>query len=177
MLELIMQITWEELIPVATVLGFLALFTVVWNASKKITTMEADIETLTQLHKTDIEEIKERRTEYLLEYSNKIQEIAKELTAKIGEAKLERREEIQKALLNSKDEFSSQQRQIDSVRSDVKDGSTRVTEVNTKISFLENDIDRLEKCDADTKDMLLKLLHRLEDKVDKLDNLDSRNKT
>lgn len=154
----------------------IAAVTAVWNLSKKINTLENDNKTGKEQHNKDIEaldekiqEIKEQRSTLVLEYSNKIQGIEKDLINLISEAKVERKEEITKALGNSKDEFALIQKQFDNLNLSIKDVSTRVTEVNTKVLYIEREIKDLKQCDKDNSAFHTDWTQRVEDRIKETD--------
>lgn len=122
---------------VVSIVAFISILLVVWNMSRKFTTLENDAKTGKEQHYTDIKDIKD-----------KIQSIEKDLIQRISDAKVERKEEIASALGNNVAKFENLQKQIDSARSDMKDVSTRVTTVNTKTEHIENEIIELKDCDS-----------------------------
>lgn len=148
---------------------------IVWNSARKFTILEADNKTGKEQHNKDIDnlensiqEMKEQRSQLVLEYSQKISQVEKDLLARIQEAKLERREEIQSTLIKTKDQFSDQLKQIEELRRELKDIATTVVKANTKVDYIEKQLDNLEECDRDTKKSVHARMDRLEDRIEYL---------
>ena len=158
MLEFMMQadVFGNALIPpVISIVAFTALIAVIWNISRKFTTLELDAKTGKEQHFNDIARLE-----------NKINEFDKNLVKQISDAKVERKEEISKALGNSVDRYEGLQRQIDGVRSDVKDQSSRITTVITKADFIEKQIKELKECDEKNMQFVTDWNQRIEDRIE-----------
>lgn len=127
---LILQLGYDpNVIPIGLVVGFISIFLVVWNASKKITTLENDAKTGKENHYNDIKSLDER-----------LSSIEKNFVERIGELKSITGKEIENKIGNNIKKFDSLQQQITDLRGDLKDQSTRVTAVNTKLDEKEKQI-------------------------------------
>jgi archaellum component FlaC len=160
MQELIMQFSFNDSVTIIiSIIGAIAsigiAFGIVWNMSKKFTTLENDAKAGKEAHYNDVKEIKEN-----------INNLEKELIQRISDARVERKEEIAKTLGNHLSKFESIQKQIDSSRSDLKDVSTRVTQVNTKTEYIEKEIIELKECDASDHKFHTNWSQRIEDRIE-----------
>jgi hypothetical protein len=151
---IIMQILGGYL-DVVSLVSFFIFLGIVWNMSKKFTTLENDAKVGKEQHNNDVKEMKED-----------VNQLEKDLIQRISDAKVERKEEISKAVGNNFDKFENLQKQIDSSRSDMKDVSTRVTQVNTKTEYIEKEIKELKQCDQTNHDFHTKWTQRVEDRIE-----------
>jgi predicted nucleic acid-binding Zn-ribbon protein len=154
MQELIMQL-FGGFLDIVSIVSFAIILGIVWNMSKKFTTLENDGKTGKEAHYHDVKEIKEN-----------INNLEKELIQRISDARVERKEEIAKTVGNNIDKFEALQKQIDGTKSDLKDVSTRVTQVNTKTEYIEKEIVELKECDAENKKFVIDWNQRIEDRIE-----------
>lgn len=146
-------------IDVAAILGFIGLLVLVWNMSRRFTTLENDAKTGKEQHNNDVKSLKED-----------VNKLEKELIQRISDTKVEQKEEIQKTVGNNFDRFENLQKQIDGSRSDLKDVSTRVTTVNTKTEYIEKEIGELKQCDAANHRFFTDWNQRIEDRIEEARN-------
>lgn len=189
MLEFIIsQIKYEDVFPsIGALVGIAALAAILWNGSRKLANMESDNKTGKEQHVQDIaavraeckkefDDIKERRSQYLLEYSNKIAEVEKKTESQISQAKTERIDQINKLQLSIKDDLQALQDQINGIRSDVKEGDRKITEVNTKIVGHADQLKDLKQCDKDGEIKMMHCDEKLEKRINDIIDLILRGK-
>lgn len=157
------------------------LIIVIWNVSKKYALQDVDLRQLKERHCSDIEslkqtiikevtDLKESRANLLLQYSEKLRNIENLATNRIAETRLETKEEVGKATTQSKNNIDVIQRQIDNLKSDIKDLSTRITTVNTKTEYIEHEIVELKECDVSNHKFHSDWNQRVEDRIENLRN-------
>ena len=146
---LILQLGYDpNVIPIGLVVGFISIFLVVWNASKKITTLENDAKAGKEQHYTDIKELKD-----------KISDIERNFIQRASDFKSELKEEIESKVGNNVGKFDGLQKQIGDLRSDLKDSSTRVTAVNTRLEEKEKQLEDLRDTVKDNRSFHTNELH------------------
>lgn len=129
-------------------------FGIVWNTSRRFSNIENDAKARKENHINDINTLK-----------IKIEEIDKNNIQKYSDSKIERKEEIAKELSNQIGKFDVIQKQIDASRSDIKQVASTVTEVNTKVEYIERQIEELKQCDIENKRFFEKWIQRKEDDI------------
>lgn len=140
-------------IVLAIVGGFIGIFTVIWRVSKNYNDQRNDI---TQLRK----EIAELKTLHVGDY--------KDTNGMFDKMRIERREEITKALLNQHDKFEVQQKQIDSIRVDVKDVISKINIVDTKVGVHTEDIAKVNERIDKNLGFMTDWIQRVEDRITKV---------
>lgn len=153
MAEFIMQID-PNVIPIGLILGIVAALGVVWNMSRKITTLENDAKTGKEQHNNDVKELKQQ-----------ISDLKSDSIQRGADQKIERKEEIAKELSNQVTKFETLQKQIDSGKLETKGVATTVTQVNTKVEYIEKQITELKECDANNAAFFTKWIQRKEDDI------------
>lgn len=168
---------FSPIVPTLITLAVIVpLIIVIWNVSKKYTLQDADLKQLKELHVSDIDtlkqllakevtDLKESRANLLLQYSEKLRNIESLATNRIAETRLETKEEVSKSTNQSKNENTVIQRQVDNLKSDIKDLSTRITTVNTKTEYIETAIGELKQCDASNHKFHTDWNQRVEDTI------------
>lgn len=150
---------------------------IIWNSSKKITNLENQIAQQKEKFEAELEEqedklggeiadLKEKRHALVVEYNDKLTSSIRDLESKVNTARIERREEITKSAMDQKEDIVTIQRQIDNLKSDIKDVAARVIIVDTKITHHDGDIIDLKKCDDEIKKFFADWNQRVEDRVE-----------
>ncbi|HJX79129.1 hypothetical protein [Glutamicibacter sp.] len=139
--------------------GLITVALVIWNASRRITTMEV---TLTGLAKEMLEMKNQIKTEHEVDI--------KRVELEVSNAKSERVKQIGDAKLDLKDDFTAMQKQTDSVRADVKDANTRVTVVSTKVDAHDKEQQKLHDRINENLRFLTNWNQRIEDRVKEAEN-------
>lgn len=146
-----------NVIPIGYIVGFLAVLTYVWAASKKITTLENDNKVGKEQHHKDIKELKDQ-----------IAKLENSSIQRDANSKIERKEEITKEVTNQSGKFESINKQIEGIRSEVKVVASTVTAVDTKVDGIEKQIDDLKTEDRRIVDFFKEWNQRIENKGEKI---------
>ena len=126
----------------------LTVLVIIWNASKKIATIENDAKVGKEQHFNDVKEIKD-----------KISEIERNFIQRASDFKSELKEEIESKVGNNVGKFDNLQKQISDLRSDLKDSSTRVTAVNTKLDEKEKQLNDIQDIIKENRSFHTEELH------------------
>jgi len=160
MLEMLMQtdVFSNALVPpVASIIAFAVLLGIVWNISRKFTTLELDVKTLKEAVSADI-----------LRMQNQHIKDAKALEMEIQRQVVERRDDIAKTSLQHKDDLNNIQSQLDASKADIKGLLSKIEVAYTSIHTGEKthdeqkaEIHRLHSFYADW-------IQRVEDRIENL---------
>ena len=138
----------DLLIPsIGTMIGLSAVGVIIWNASKKSTTLE------NKLNYND-----EKHTELINKLETRVVEIEKDLVKQISEARIERKEDIGKVMNNYHDKFGIINAQFEALRSDVKGVDSRVTITDTTIKNHQRDLEQIRNCIERIQDRIIEML-------------------
>jgi predicted nucleic acid-binding Zn-ribbon protein len=155
----VIEFTGDLVAEVIIGTGLITLSLVIWNASRRITTMEV---CLANQGKEMLEIKNQIKTEHEADI--------KRVELEISNAKSERIKQIGDAKLDLKDDFTTMQKQIDSVRADVKDANTRVTVVSVKVDAHEAEQQKLHDRINDNLKFITDWNQRIEDRIKEAEN-------
>lgn len=145
--------------PLISLGAIITISLVVWNASRRTTTIEVN-QTNDRKDFLDFKAVmSEMKNQLLKEHKDDVQKIAID----VEKAKADRKQEIADASLVL-------QKQIDAVKADVKEQAGRVTQNDTKIKTIEDQIKELKQTDKDNFTFHERWIQRVEDRVEKLGN-------
>jgi predicted nucleic acid-binding Zn-ribbon protein len=143
---------------------FIAIGFILWNSSRKITSMEKDIASVQKAREDDKVELVSKATEI---HKQVTEEISR-LELKISEAKVERKEDIIQATAILKNELAILQKQIDGIKIDIKEQSSRVTQNDTKIQTIEDTIKEIKEMLSEHTKFFTVWIQRVEDRIENL---------
>ena len=165
---LLMQLTVDQIGAVIGIISALAVVgTLLWNASRKQAKSDLKTENLEGKHEADVKRIEEKIASKELTWATTIKEMEKEILQKISDQRAERKEEIAKALSNNRAEAADFQAQITGIRSDMKDASTRITTLDTKVNHHAEGLHEGKADKLELKMFFENKYERLEDRVAK----------
>lgn len=110
-------------IIVGSLVGFGALLTIIWNFSKKITTIELNLAQRKTEYKDDLARLQEQHLKDV-----------KALETEIQRKAIERREDIAKAMIQHKDDIVNISKQLDSQKADIKSLLSKIEVAYTSIT-------------------------------------------
>lgn len=134
----------------AIIAGFIGSFTLVWRVSKNYNDQKI---------KQDLQDAE------IVAMKLKLVELDNGMQATFDKFRIERREEIAKAVSNQHDRFQALQSQIDGIKLDVKDSTSKIEIVKTKVETHENDITRVNNRIDKNIDFFTTWNQRIEDSV------------
>ena len=150
----------------AIITGFSIVAFIIWNSSKKAASMEIKLNQIDKKQDKEITEIRREHNDDVVELRKEMSNQDNEAIKQIGIARVERKEEITKAIINQHERLEVLQRQIDQLKSDIKDLSTRITVSGTKSDVFEREVERLCEESAEAKKFFADWNQRIEDRIE-----------
>jgi chromosome segregation ATPase len=150
----VVEFTGDLVAEIVIGTGLITVSLVIWNASRRITTIEITLS-------NQIKEMLEMKNQIKTEHEVDIKRVELEISA----SKAERLQQINDAKLDLKDDFSAVQKQIDAAKADVKDMSGRINIINTKVDSHEREQAKLHERIDKNLGFITDWNQRIEDRI------------